>query len=147
MSTHEDLDKTISDNTLRININAKEYDSYLSSKSSVSNSEIITELPEACGSETSSEDRNCLVSTITADKALSTFRPPSSTSTKIRSFFQFLKRSLMVRRIFKQHDCIIQMKNNFFFHVRLFREVLQDQTGGIAFRVRFCYVWHLSDYK
>lgn len=94
------MDKTISDNTLRININAREYDSYLPSKSTVSNSEIITldtELPEAGGSETSSEDGKSFVSKITADKALSTFRPPSSTSTKIRSFCQSFKRSLMVR--------------------------------------------------
>lgn len=72
------MDRTISDNTLRININAREYDSYLPSKPTVSNSEIITldtELPEASGSETSSEDEKSFVSKITADKALSTFRP------------------------------------------------------------------------
>lgn len=141
------MDRTISDNTLRININAREYDSYLPSKSSVSNSEIITldtELPEASGSETSSEDEKSFVSKITADKALSTFRPPSSTSTKSRSFFQSFKRILMVRHY--DHGFLNNMYYTnkkiffiFFFHVRLFREVLQDQTGGIAFRVRFCF--------
>lgn len=92
------MDKTISDNTLRININAREYDSYLPSRSTVSNSEIITldtELPEAGGSETSSEDEKSFVSKITADKALFSFRP--SSSTKIKSFFQSFMRNLMVR--------------------------------------------------
>lgn len=85
------MDRTISDNTLGININAREYDSYLPSKPTVSNSEIITldtELPEASGSETSSEDEKSFVSKITADKALSTFRP---------SIFRSFMRSLMVR--------------------------------------------------
>lgn len=85
------MDRTISDNTLRININAREYDSYLPSKSIVSNSEIITldtEYPEASKSEISTEDEKSFVSKITADKALSTLRP---------SFFQSFMRSLMVR--------------------------------------------------
>lgn len=143
LSTYEDMDKTINDNTLRININAREYDSYLPSKLSISNSETITldtELPEAGGSETSSENRNCFVSTITADKALSTFRPPSSNSTKSRTFFQSFKRILMVRHY--DHGFLNNMyytNKFFFFHVRLFREVLQDQTGRIAFRARFCF--------
>lgn len=71
------MDKTISDNTLKITRNAREYDSYFPSRSTVSNSEIITldpELPEAGGSETSSEDGKSFVSKITADKALFTFR-------------------------------------------------------------------------
>lgn len=158
LSTNEDLDKTISDNTLRININAREYDSYLPSKSSVSNSEIITldtELPEAGGSETSSEDRNCFVSTIAADKDLSTFRPSSSTSTKIKSF-QSLKRSLMVRHYddgFLNNMHYTNKKNYYYFFFSC--TIVQggatgsDGRNSISSKVLFqtCYVWHLSDYK
>lgn len=158
LSTNEDLDKTISDNTLRININAREYDSYLPSKSSVSNSEIITldtELPEAGGSETSSEDRNCFVSTIAADKALSTFRPSSSTSTKIKSLFQSLKRSLMVRHYddgFLNNMHYTKKKLLlFFFSCTIVQggATGSDGRNSISSKVLFqtCYVWNLSDYK
>lgn len=91
------MDNTISSNTLRINLNAREYDYFLPSGSTVSNSEsfnsitLDTELPEASGSETSSDDENCFASTKTADNNLFTFLT-SSTSTKIRSY----KRSLLV---------------------------------------------------
>lgn len=152
------MDRTISDNTLRININAREYDSYLPSEPTVSNSEIITldtELPEASGSETSSEDEKSFVSKITADKALSTFRPPSSTSTKSRSFFQSFKRILMVRHY--DHGFLNNMyyTNKKIFFIFFSCTIVQggatgsDGRNSISSKVLFqtCYVWHLSDYK
>lgn len=152
------MDRTISDNTLRININAREYDSYLPSEPTVSNSEIITldtGLPEASGSETSSEDEKSFVSKITADKALSTFRPPSSTSTKSRSFFQSFKRILMVRHY--DHGFLNNMyyTNKKIFFIFFSCTIVQggatgsDGRNSISSKVLFqtCYVWHLSDYK
>lgn len=133
LSTYEDMDKTINDNTLRININAREYDSYLPSKLSISNSETITldtELPEAGGSETSSENRNCFVSTITADKALSTFRPPSSNSTKSRTIFQSFKRILMVRHY--DHGFLNKM---YYTNKKIFFFFMYDCSGR-CYRIR-----------
>lgn len=94
------MNKTISDNTLKINFKAnREYDNYPSCRSTVSNSESL----EAHTSEQfnasliSLEHENYFENTITDDKARSTLKPPSSTFTMIRSLFTSFKRSVMVR--------------------------------------------------
>lgn len=95
------MDKTISDNTLRINFNDREYDSYLSSRSTVSNTEFFeastsdTELSRAIDQETSLEDSE---RTMTADRARSTFQQTLSSTFRImRSWYRSLKRNLMVK--------------------------------------------------
>lgn len=92
------MDNTISDNTFRLNINAREHDSYLPSRSTVSNSESFeartsdTSLSKASGSETSLEDsyEKKFERTMTADQAEFTFQHTlSSTFTKMRSLFGY----------------------------------------------------------
>lgn len=73
------MDKTISDNP--------QYESNLPSKSTVSNSESF----DASGSETSSENEKYFERTMAADRARSTFRPPPSTFTIIRSVLRSFK--------------------------------------------------------
>lgn len=73
------MDKTISDNP--------QYESNLPSKSTVSNSESF----DASGSETSSENEKYFERTMAADRARSTFRPPPSTFTRIRSVLRSFK--------------------------------------------------------
>lgn len=101
------MDKTLSDNTLRINFNDNgEYDSYLSSRSTVLNTESFetsisdTELSKAIDQETSLEDsyENYSETTMTADRARSTFQQPLSSTFRImRSWYRSLKRSFMVK--------------------------------------------------
>lgn len=94
------MNKTISDNTLKINFKAnREYDNYPSCRATVSNSESL----EAHTSEQFNaslinlEHENYFENTITDDKARSTLKPPSSTFMMIRSLFTSFKRSVMVR--------------------------------------------------
>lgn len=90
---------------INCNVN-RENDSYLPSRSTVSNSESFetrasnTELSKASGSKTSLEDsyEKNFEKTMTADQAGFTFQNPVSfTFTKIRSLFGCFKRSLMVK--------------------------------------------------
>lgn len=92
---------------MRVNCNVnREYDIYLPSRSTVSNSELfeartpVIKLSKASVSETSLEDsyENNFEKTMTADQAGFTFQNPVSfTFTKIRSLFGCFKRSLMVK--------------------------------------------------
>lgn len=94
------MNKTFRDNTLKINLNANiEYDNYPSCRSTVSNSESLEAhtSDEFNGSETGLDHENYFENTISADKARSTFQPPSSTFTMIRSLFTSFKKSVMVR--------------------------------------------------
>lgn len=90
---------------INCNVN-RENDSYLPSRSTVSNSESFetrasnTELSKASGSKTSLEDsyEKNFEKTMTADQAGFTFQNPVSfTFTKIRSLLGCFKRSLMVK--------------------------------------------------
>lgn len=93
------MNKTISDNTLKINFKAnREYDDYPSCRSTVSNFESLEAhaSDKFNGSETSLDHENYFENTITADKARSTFKPPFFTFTIIRSLFTSFKRSVMV---------------------------------------------------
>lgn len=91
---------------MRVNCNVnREYDIYLPSRSTVSNSELfevrtpVIELSKASVSETSLEDsyEKNFERAMTADQAGFTFQHPlSSTFTKIRSLFECFKKSLMV---------------------------------------------------
>lgn len=88
------MNKTISDNTLKINFKAnREYDNYPSCRATVSNSESL----EVHTSEQFNASQTSFENTITDDEARSTLKPPSSTFTMIRSLFTSFKRSVMVR--------------------------------------------------
>lgn len=94
------MNKTISDNTLKINFKAnREYDNYPSCRLTVSNSELFEAhtSDKFNGSETSLEHVHYFENTITDDKARSTFKLLSFTFTMIRSLFTSFKRSVMVR--------------------------------------------------
>lgn len=80
---NEDIDKTISDNILRINLYAEEnacnqyFKSTVLKFESFNNITFENKMPETSGSGMISEDENYFEITITADKARFTFQPPT----------------------------------------------------------------------
>lgn len=128
LSTYEEMNKTISDNTLKINFKAnREYDNYPSCRATVSNSESfeVHTSEQFNASQTSLEHENYFENTITDDEARSTLKPPSSTFTMIRSLFTSFKRRVMVRYFDHRFlDTCLNIKELYFSIFQYFKKCL-----------------------